>query len=344
MRILSATCQRNEGPFILEWIAYHRLIGVTDFLIVSNDCDDGSDGLLDALARAGAVTHEVQTVADGDSVQWEGLRRIWKHPLRKSCDWMLFSDIDEFPMIHAEGHRLGDALAALPEDASALALPWRLFGGNGVGAFHDRPVTAQFTRSAPEQLYHPIAGRHFKSLFRPDHFQRPGVHRPRRGKLAPLGHWYDGAGARLPEVFATREGMIALPRLQVGRSLIEMHHYSVRSAASFVVKADRGLANRQTKQIDLSYWVERNFNTVENTAMARWGDALQAEMARLRDLPGVAAAHDRACAWHRARFETLVQSHAGYRLFCDCLHAADSAVFSEQSARQLFAMFARIGT
>ncbi|HRK43782.1 MAG TPA: glycosyltransferase family 2 protein, partial [Gemmobacter sp.] len=31
MTITVFTCMRNEGPFLLEWLAYHRLIGVTDF-------------------------------------------------------------------------------------------------------------------------------------------------------------------------------------------------------------------------------------------------------------------------------------------------------------------------
>ena len=48
MRITAVTCVKNEGPFLLEWIAFNRLIGVTDFLFYSNDCSDGTDRLLDA--------------------------------------------------------------------------------------------------------------------------------------------------------------------------------------------------------------------------------------------------------------------------------------------------------
>ena len=32
MRITAVTCVKNEGPFLLEWIAFHRVLGVTDFL------------------------------------------------------------------------------------------------------------------------------------------------------------------------------------------------------------------------------------------------------------------------------------------------------------------------
>ena len=40
LRITAVTCVKNEGPFLLEWIAFHRIIGVTDFLFYSNDCSD----------------------------------------------------------------------------------------------------------------------------------------------------------------------------------------------------------------------------------------------------------------------------------------------------------------
>ena len=29
---------KNEGPFILEWIAYHKAVGFDAVLVVSNDC------------------------------------------------------------------------------------------------------------------------------------------------------------------------------------------------------------------------------------------------------------------------------------------------------------------
>jgi hypothetical protein len=48
---------RNEGPFLLEWVAYHRLIGFNDVLICTNDCVDGSPELLDALQNHGLLRH-----------------------------------------------------------------------------------------------------------------------------------------------------------------------------------------------------------------------------------------------------------------------------------------------
>lgn len=341
MKVIAMTCMRNEAPFVLEWIAWHRLLGVSDFVMFSNECEDGTDVLLDRLAEAGVLRHVTHTATPGKSVQWQALQRISADRMTAGCDWALFSDVDEFVMVHAGGG-LRDALAVLPEGVDAVALPWRLFGAAGVVRIEDRPVTAQFTRSAPAQLYHPIAGRSFKTLFRPDRFAKPGIHRPKRRAAGPLPRWVDGSGQPLPDPFVATDGQIALPGLDVGRDIVELHHYSLRSLESFVVKAARGLANRQTKAIDLTYWVERNFNKVENRAATGRSAALMAEITALKALPGVADLHARAVDWHRTEAARLIRTTDGYRLFCACLHAADSAVVPRETALALYRLFGQI--
>jgi len=97
-RILAVTCMRNEGPYCLEWIAHHRAAGVTDFLIFTHDCTDGTPELLDLL---GDVTH-VPFLPEGDkSVQWQAMRLADRHDLMKQADWALFFDCDEFLCLEA---------------------------------------------------------------------------------------------------------------------------------------------------------------------------------------------------------------------------------------------------
>lgn len=346
MRILSVTAVRNEGPFLLEWIAFHRLIGVTDFLIYSNDCDDGTDLLLDALQAAGIVTHQPHSCPPDKSIQWQALNSAWRHDLRRQADWLLFSDVDEFPLVRCGSGRLPDLIAALPTGADAVTLPWRLFGAGGIAGFRDSPVIGQFNRSAPPALYHPVAGTMFKTLLRPAAFRKLGVHRPKLKAEGPLPLWCDGSGAPLPETFLRAEGRLSLLGLSegmAGRALVELHHYSLRSAESFLAKRHRGLANRKTRSIDLDYWISRNFNTVQNTAMAPWVAPVQAEMARLAALPGVGDLHRQSCDRHRATIAAQLGDAAGLRLFSACLHAADSAVLSRRQAMALYARFQKLG-
>src|SRR5689334_14422877 len=56
-RILLAATMRNEGPYILEWVAYHLAIGFTDLAICTNDCVDASPALLERLEELRLVTH-----------------------------------------------------------------------------------------------------------------------------------------------------------------------------------------------------------------------------------------------------------------------------------------------
>ena len=343
MRIVSVTSIRDEGPFLLEWLAWHRLLGVSDFLIWSNDCRDGSDLMLDRLAAAGVVQHFRNPAQGEDSIQWQALNAAWAHPLRKTADWMLISDLDEFPMIHTGAHGFADLFAALPAEVDAVALAWRLFGHGGRVNFTDQPVVSQFLHSAPPDMLHPVASTFFKSLFRPRAFQKPGVHRPKQRPRQPLPHWVDGSGRPLPDHLGGSDKRLSLIPLRDHRHLAEMHHYSLRSAESFLVKSGRGLPNRSEKQLDLSYWVERNFNTVENRAALALADPLAREIAALKALPGVGALHDAACLWHQQEVQRLLATPAGYRLFCTILHVGQSLVLPDRLSRQLLQQFARLG-
>ena len=60
-RIFLLSAMKNEGPDVLEWALYHRLIGFDHILVYTNGCKDGSDRLLDAIADLGWLTHRRHT-------------------------------------------------------------------------------------------------------------------------------------------------------------------------------------------------------------------------------------------------------------------------------------------
>ncbi|WP_171006763.1 glycosyltransferase family 2 protein [Shimia litoralis] len=338
MRILSVTSVRNEGPYLLEWIAHHKAAGVTDFLVYSNDCDDGTDLMLSHLHDAGVLTHVPQAREGNRSIQWQALNRGWKHPLRKQADWILVSDVDEYLNIHVPGYRISDLLAALPENTDGIAVPWRLFGHNNVLDIQDAPVTTQFTRAIPPDTSFPISASMFKMLFRrAGPFNQLGVHRPKQkaADKAGLPNFVDGAGVPLPPFLAETPNRLSLYMLSQGRSLVEMNHYAIRSAAAFLVKKARGLPNRSHKAVDLSYWVERNFNTVEDTSIANMRPATEVQLERLLAIDGVSETHAAALAWHQAKFKDLVTQPDHQRLLTEILTAGSSAVLPPALQRQL---------
>ena len=118
MRALAVLGVKNEGAFLLDWLAHHRATGFTEFLVCSNDCTDGTDAMLDRLAALGWLNHLRNDIAHPRGPQWSALKAADAHPLMRSADWVLFLDIDEFVNIHAGDRTLSSLLLALP-DATA---------------------------------------------------------------------------------------------------------------------------------------------------------------------------------------------------------------------------------
>lgn len=340
--ITVVTAMRNEGPFVLEWIAHHKGLGVSCLVVVTNDCDDGTDTLLDRLDAAGEAVHLRQTPGEG-SVQWTALGMAAQTGAFAASDWVLGIDCDEFVNLRAPFRSLGDLVAAAGE-ADAIVLPWRFFGHGGHLGFEDVPVTVRFTRAIPQDALFPGVARSFKTLarWRDGPFARMGIHRPKAtpGKNAV---WIDGSGRRLPDAFARDDRRILLMTPGIETTWVQLNHYSLRSAEDFLVKRARGLPNRAGKKLDAAYWAERNFNLVEDTTIARHRPATEREMARLLDLPGVAQAHEASVAAHRARIDALLATRDGATLFSRLALLATSVPPTPEVAQRLLRLVSRAG-
>ncbi len=327
---LMVTSMRNEGPYILEWIAYHRLIGFDHFLIYSNDCEDGTDALLDQLTSFG-VTHVRNDKIGKRGIQWTALNLASKHDLVKQAKWVAFCDVDEFIHIKCGAGTLDDLFAATP-DADAIAMTWRLFGNNEVVEIIDQPVIEQFTRAAPFPCNLPWQASQIKTLFRNDgHYGKLGVHRPRQpNPEMPPARWVDGSGNALPEQFA-RDGIVTYGNIG-GMDLVCVNHYSIRSAKAFLVKSERGLPNRSDKAIDAGYWAERNFNQVEELGIQRHLPSVSEAMAEMKDNSRIAAIHDDAVAWHQHRAEAMLDHLEPLQLLIGIIGVTRTDVSAEVSA------------
>ena len=86
---------KGEAPFIDEWIAYHRIIGVDHFFLYDNDADSPLRALL-------APHADYLTVVDGpgEAEHLPGRNKqtkAYQDALsRIRHEWVAFLDIDEF--------------------------------------------------------------------------------------------------------------------------------------------------------------------------------------------------------------------------------------------------------
>ena len=324
---------KNEAAFLLEWLAHHRACGFSDVLVYSNDCSDGTDAMLDRLQAMGWLTHIRNDGPHDEGPQWSMLKSADKHPAIRRADWLLFCDIDEFVNIHTGDRTLPALLAALPE-ATAIPLTWRMFGNAGVIEDTDAPVTETFTRAAPAAIGWPWRAQLFKTLFRNDgSYRKLGVHRPRSPDPARLAdqRWFDGSGRALPASFHT--GRIFSDYSRDNYGLVQLNHYALGSMQGYLVKADRGRANRDASGFDMGYWVERNFSDVEDRSVLSLNShALRAE---LHADPVLGPLHHAAHAWRRAKFADLMQSEPWRALFGRLLMTPASQTLSPQMAQHV---------
>lgn len=335
MKVTAVLTVRNEGAFLLEWLAHHRAVGITDFLVFSNDCQDGTDLMLDRLQALGWLTHVPNSGPHRGGPQWTALKRADRHPLVTGADWLITFDIDEFINVRVGNRTLPALLDALPE-ATAIPITWRMFGNSGVARFVDAPLTETFTRAAPERLYWPWQAMMFKTLYRNDgSYRRIGIHRPRKPDpdRLPAQRWFDGSGRRLPEIFH-RERLFSNPG-SAPFGLVQLNHYALGSAESFILKCDRGNSFQNSQPTTMDYWVDRNFNdVVEDSILALPTSALRLE---LHDDPILEALHLEAVTWRKRRFATLMAEEPWRSLYGRLLMTPPTRVLGRVEAEAIWA-------
>lgn len=332
MRALAVTSVKNEGAFLLEWLAHHRACGVTDFLVFSNDCDDGTDQMLDRLAELGWLTHLPNPGPHPEGPQWAALKQADRHPLVRQAEWLITLDIDEFINVHAGDRSLPALLAALPQ-ATAIPLTWRLFGNAGVVA-DTRPVTETFTRAAPAVLHWPWRAAMFKTLYRNDgSYRKLGVHRPRSPVPERMAaqRWFDGSGRALPQDHAT--GRLFSTFGQDNYRLAQLNHYALGSVEDYLLKCDRGRPNREGSVMGLDYWVDRNFCADEDRSiLALDSSGLREEL--LAD-PILGPLHRAARTWRKTRVQALLAAEPWRALYGRLLMAPASLVLERNVAEAI---------
>jgi hypothetical protein len=220
-------------------------------------------------------------------------------------------------------------LAALP-DADAITLTWRMFGNAGVVHYVDAPMTQTFRRAAPAVLHWPWRAALFKTLFRNDGaYGKLGVHRPRNPDRARKPVWVDGSGRVLDTAFRTQRVFSDFGQDNYG--LVQLNHYALGAMESYVVKCDRGRANRDASVFDMGYWVERNFCDTEDASV------LLLDARGLRDDlhadPVLGPLHAAAVNWRHQRFAALMAQEPWRALFGRLLMASPTRVLSPEEAR-----------
>lgn len=305
------TAVRNEAPFLVEWIAYHKVIGFENIIVFANPSTDGTDELLAGLAGAGEITHVPHDPPPGVSAQANAARLVNEGDHVPEGGWVIWLDADEFLNIHVGQGHLDDLLAVLA-DKAGLLISWRVFGDGGNERFAGRFLSPAFVQAAEPAYWENLQ---VKTFFRkgPDipGFGRDGIHRPllAKGNGLDLSSILTGTGRGLVPWQANERWLsgeawdqtVGVAPQEHGYDIAQINHYSVRTPEHFLLKRLRGrgwlagmagAANRRHKP---QGYLSMNRNEAEERSILRFEKACTAEMDRLFALPGIRGLHEDAC-------------------------------------------------
>ena len=255
-RLAVAAIFKNEGPYIHEWIAHHRALGVARFFIADNGSTDETTATLAALAAAGIVDHLPFPTPAGRPPQQAAYERIVRR-YGGEAEWIAFLDGDEF-LVPAPPHRaLAAVIAALdpPPDVGAIAVNWAVYGSSGHREGGRAPVVERFTRRAARSQ--PVNG-YYKSIVRPGAV-RGNVPNPHHFPLKDgfrTVHADGSAVTNLPGRPAGLSGRIVWEPLRI-------NHYIVKSWDEFYHrKLARGRAAKAHARRDATFFDAVDHNAV----------------------------------------------------------------------------------
>lgn len=300
---------KDEGHSLVEWVAYHRLIGFDNICVYTNNCADGTDDMLMRLQELGLVRHFLNDVPAGKKPQPNALELATKNAEVMESEWILTMDADEFLNIKCGAGHITDLIAHIPPDASAMAITWRFYGSAGVTDWNPGLVTERYTRAAPDQFK---KGWGVKTIFRPYPDIKLGIHRPhiKKAKQDPANAkalfdqvWVNGSGQRMPDEFSLSGWRSTKPTL--GYALAELNHYAVKSYEAYLLRRVRGNVNNKEDKYNAAYFALFDRNEIVANATLRHVPALKARMAEILADPVMAELQARALEFHAARVTRL---------------------------------------
>ena len=227
---------KDEGPYLREWIEYHKLVGVEKFYLYNNGSTDDTVEILSPYVKSGLVElidfpgEKKQIPAYDDCVA--------RHKM--DTKWLALIDLDEFMVPDSGGDKVTDILDKLSKHISQIWIRWIFYGSNGHITKPDGLVTESYTKRAKKQTWH------YKSIVNPRLVFSTGCH----------------------------EQVVAKRTKQMPTKVIRINHYFCKSWEEFSKRAGRGDAFNGTqfgiKRYTRQFFDSRDKNDVEDRIMDKY--------------------------------------------------------------------------
>jgi hypothetical protein len=323
--ICAVTTARNEGVYLLEWLAYHRSIGIETFFVYSNDNDDGSDALLKRLSEAGAI-YWLENMIDPETA---AQKKAFSHALNAlpqvlDYQWATFIDLDEFIVIDP------DRFATLPdylawqqkEPVDAIGFNWVWIGSSGLDKWSPDFVRSRFTQryiGVTSTQFWGGPDRHIKSIFRPQRFLGCQPHYPITDRRVPVA-MRDTSGYPHLNYYGGEQPAFSLhPKAEAAW----VNHYFFKSAEEFVWKRSRNGGDTTLPHLLTPAWLRAfasqhwSADVIQDDRILRCGKAFQEYYDAMLSINGVTEIAKEVNVAFRKKLDKI-KTHLVSQLIVNC--------------------------
>ena len=268
---------RGEDDYLVEWIEFHKLMGVDHFILYDNGLEKSSQLLLKPYIENNIVTHipfpDIQGLRDGRHADTLSIQQMAYADFIKRFShhfkYILQLDIDEF-LFPKSCNSIPDVLTEYDDSKLArIEINWTNFGDNGHLKRPSGLVINNFTKSGSNvvpQVVKSISNTQYISK----RFVYTNVHR--------FSHRFT-----LKDIITKL--LLGYPRIikgTVANDLFQLNHYITKSKEEFLAKGQKFKKGWQTgkKTIELYINLNSQFNQNENTNILRFLPQLSTSIKR----------------------------------------------------------------
>jgi glycosyl transferase family 92 len=256
-RIAVCAIFKDEAPFLLEWLAFHRMIGVDLFVLYDNGSSDGGA----AVIRRSNFARNVTLIDWPDRPGQLSAYNHFRVHHAPRFTWAAFIDIDEYIM-PVSGSSIRHILMRPCYAAySQILLQWRVFGPSG----HDRRpaglVIENYTQRMPDAAR---VSRHVKPIVR-------------TAALQGIDHTPHAAECSGPACNTRGETVLPYAIQPTDcHDVMVVNHYFTRSREDWLVKRRRGRGDSLEPYHEQVFADVAAQATVDDRRALRWVPRLHA--------------------------------------------------------------------
>jgi len=241
---------KDEAPYLIEWLEFHKIVGVERFYLYNNNSTDNTIDILQPYLKSGEVILHDWPVTPGQIPAYEHCLSAYKI----ESDWIAFIDLDEF-LFPTEKEDLKEVLKEF-DGVVGVGVNQLFFGSSGHEIRPEGLQIEQFTKRAADNF---DSNKYVKSIVRTEQVLRPSC-----------PHFFIPISKDTFSVTENREPLSSSIAEKTSVQKLRINHYYTKSQEEMKLKLIRGWACGVENPRTWLHWEYHDRNEVEDLTIQRF--------------------------------------------------------------------------